>query len=396
MVPLDSRKAGESNEWLILSYLRDRGQLSQKELCALTQLGSSTVSSIVTRLREKEMIVETQGKSHTRGPKPVLLAINRVGRYLVGAELNPAYVRLGLFDFHTAILDHIQIPLASTDVEHVTQTLTTNVLDLLNKHDIHKTSVLGIGVTISGTISADGVVELSSTFGWKHVPLQARLTHQLGFAVHIFTTRVRLLAELSLTGQDQYSNALYLNVADGVSCNVIAEGHLFHGSSHRSGEIGHVIVDPAGPLCGCGHRGCLEALVGGPALARRIQQDLADGAGTVLRDLVNERDNHRTIISTWGLAIRQKDAYALRLQQEVISTLAWATAIAINLYDPAMVVLAGYVCDQCQRELADAIKASFDTQVYDGQARSIPIRPAKAADERYILGAVIGVLQQQG
>lgn len=379
-----------------MSYLRDRGQLSQKELCALTQLGSSTVSSIVARLREKEMIVETQGKSLTRGPKPILLAINRVGRYLVGAELNPAYIRIGLFDFHTAILDHIQIPLATKDVDDVTQTLAKNTLALLSKHQINKASVLGVGVTISGTITADGEVELSSTFGWKHVPLQERLIRQLGVAVHIFTTRVRLLAELSLTGQDQYSNALYLNVADGVSCNVIAEGHLFHGSSHRSGEIGHVIVDPEGPLCGCGHRGCLEALIGGPALARRIQRNLADGAISVLQDLINEQDNHRTIISKWGLALRQKDAYALQLQKEVASTLAWAAAIAINLFDPAMVVLAGYVCDQCQRELADAIKASFDTRVYDGQARSIPIRPAKAADERYILGAIIGVLQQQG
>lgn len=377
-----------------MSYLRDRGQLSQKELCALTQLGSSTVSSIVARLREKEMIVETQGKSHTRGPKPVLLAINRQGRYLVGVELNPAYVRIGLFDFHTAILDHIQIPLSSKEVEHVLQTLTVNALGLLTKHDINKSSVLGMGVTISGTISNWGEVELSSTFGWKHVPLQKRLSDEMGVGVHIFTTRVRLLAELSLTGQDQYSNALYLNVADGVSCNVIAEGHLFHGSSHRSGEIGHIIVDPKGPMCGCGHQGCLESLIGGPALAGRIQQNIENGTDTVLRDLISCQDNHRTIISKWGLAMRQKDAYALKLQKEMAQHLAWAASIAINLYDPAMIVLAGYVCDQCQRELGVAIEAAMGTQVYDGQARTIPIRPAKAADERYILGAIIGVLQQ--
>lgn len=379
-----------------MSYLRDRGQLSQKELCALTQLGSSTVSSIVARLRDKEMIVETQGKSHTRGPKPVLLAINRMGRYLVGAELNPAYVRIGLFDFHTSILDHIPIPLASKDVEHVIQTLTENALALLGKHEINKSSVLGMGVTISGTISNQGEVELSSTFGWKHVPLQKRLSEMTGVDVHIFTTRVRLLSELSLTGQDQYPNALYLNVADGVSCNVIAEGHLFHGSSHRSGEIGHIIVSPQGPLCGCGHRGCLEALIGGPALAGRIQQDLKNGTPSILHELISRQDNHRTIISKWGLALRQKDDYALQLQKDVVQHLAWAAAIAINLYDPAMIILAGYVCDQCQRELAQAIQASMQTHVYDGQARDIPIRPAKAADERYILGAVIGVLQQQG
>lgn len=392
--PLDSKKAGANNERLILRLLREQCTLSQKQLCQKTKLNSSTVSTIVARLREKDLICETQGTSVSRGPKPVLLTINPQGRFLVGAELNPAYIRIGLFNFHMELVDQTEARLPAKNVEDVVECLTVSVLGLLTKNQVKSDIVLGLGVTISGSVSADGTVELSSTLGWQQVPLGPLLSSHLSFPVQIFTTRVRLLAEISLDpglGQAAHS-ILYLNVADGVGANAIIDDHLIHGASNRAGEIGHIIVDTDGPPCGCGHKGCLETLISGPALAKRIQQDLAQGESSILAEQIYSHEDHRSSIYAWGNALKAGDAYALRLQNYVAEQLSRALAIAINLYDPQLLILAGYVCEQCFDALEQAIQAAVQTHVFDPTTRHLNIRPAKAGPLRYIKGAAIGVL----
>jgi predicted NBD/HSP70 family sugar kinase len=394
--PLDSRKAGVRNERLVLKLLREQGPLSQKQLCEGTVLGSSTASTIVSRLREKGLVCETQGTSTSRGPKPVMLRINPRGRFLVGVELNPTTLRIGLFDFSMESVANTELPLRSRDVAYVVETLIVNVLGLLAKHNVDPDIVEGLGVTISGSVSANGTVELSSTLGWKQIPLRDLLREHLSFPVHVFSTRVRLLAEMSLTPEPPARNVLYLNVADGVGANTVIDGHLIHGDGNKAGEIGHIVVDPAGPPCGCGHHGCLESLTSGPALARRIQADLADGRDSLLADRITEEDTHRTIVHKWGLAIEAKDPYALALQDFVAEQLSRVLAMAINLYDPQRLILAGYVCEQCFDALAGAVQNSLHTQVFNGETRKLTIQPARAGRSRYTKGAAIAVLTDEG
>ncbi|MFC1763670.1 ROK family transcriptional regulator [Planctomycetota bacterium] len=394
-LPLDSRRAGARNERLILKLLREKSPLSQKQLCEDTGLGSSTASTIVSRLREKGLVCETQGTSTARGPKPVMLRINPEGRYTLGVELNPTVLRIGLFDYMVKSVDSTEIPLRKCTVEHIVETLTVNSLGLLAKNDIDPDIVQGLGVTVSGSVSPTGTVELSSTLGWKHVPLRDLLSKDLNFPVWVFTTRVRLLAEMSLDHESSVRNVLYLNVADGVGANAVIDGHLVHGAGNKAGEIGHMIVDPNGPACGCGHTGCLEALTSGRALAQRIRNDLAMGQASALADRIAEEDTHRAIIQKWGLAIVARDSYALELQDFVTRQLSQALSIAINLYDPQLVILAGYVCEQCCETLIQAIHNTVKNQVYDGATRTLAIRPARAGRSRYTKGAAIAVLNDE-
>ena len=274
--PIDSKNAGIRNELLVLNILRTHGRMSQSQLCRQADLSSSTASYIIGRLREKNLIIEEQGHSTSRGAKPVLISINPAQRFVLSIEINPTDIFAGLFNFNCELVEkypHIDRP-TNRMSERLCGLIEITARGLLSKHTIVENMVAGIGLTVSGSISKDGAVELSSPMGWKAVPLRAMLQERFDCPVSVHATRVRLLAEKIIDPTLIAQNVLYINVASGVGGHIISDGHLIHGADNRSGEIGHIILDANGPRCGCGHKGCLEAYISGPALAAKICRDL--------------------------------------------------------------------------------------------------------------------------
>ncbi len=392
--PIDSKNAGLRNEALILNFLRKRGQLSQAEICKLTGLGSSTASYITARLREKNLILEKPGKSTRRGPKPIILSINPQGRFIAAASFKPTSITLCLFDFNCQLVEKLNVPAEKENsVESFCDLLQINLLGLLSKYNISQNDLLGVGITLSGSISQDGVVKLSSPLGWKNVPLREMLSQRLSCPVKIYPTRVRFLAEISIDSEFASKTVLYINVADGVGGTLYADGKIMNGASGRFGELGHVVVDPDGPMCGCGQKGCLEAFVSGPALSRAIKTDISNGKETVLKNNIESQDTPEQIVTKWGRAIVDNDTYALSLRQMIANRLSRATAIGINCYDPDVVMLTGYVANQCMDYLTASINDVLSTEVFDSASRSITITNARFDKDALTQGLAMAVLQ---
>ena len=393
--PIDSKRAGERNERLILRVLRQHGSLSQTDLCRMTGLGSSTASSIVSRLREKGLILESEGTSKKRGPKPVILTINPQGRYVVAVEIDPDFVTIGLFDFTVKVIETHRVALRDEhSVESVLEGLCTHLVDILDNLGISQAQVLGVGIALSGTISPDGHVVLSSPMGWKNVPLKELLSQRLQCPVNLYSTRVRLLAEMSQNQQSMFDNVLYINVADGVGCSVTIDGKLLQGATGRSGEIGHIVMDPNGPKCGCGHNGCLEAFISGPAMADRIVMDLEQDAESCLKQAINEQDNHKSILIKWAKALSLEDPYSLQLLDHFATYLGKAMSMGINLYDPQLVILAGYVNDACAEYIQPILSEYIRKMVYNSDSRTIQIQSARMGKHTMITGTAMAVWQQ--
>jgi len=392
----DSKNAGVRNERLVIDLLRGHGPLSQAMICTKTGLGSSTISYIVRRLREKGLIFEKLGNSTRRGAKPVLIDINSAGQFIIGTEINPSYLLIGLFDFGRNLVDQIKV---SLDLDHsaekVVHLFEVNFKGLLSKNDISYNKLAGIGVTLSGSISSEGVVQLSSPLGWKNVPLKELLAQKFDCSVDIYTTKVRLLAEMNTQPPLSSKNIVYLNVANGVGLTSIVDGRLIHGSTNRCGELGHVVIDPEGPLCGCGQRGCLEAHISGPAIAKKIKDDIAAGTISVLSKLITSQDTPEDNAEKLKQAIENNDAYAIGIRGFIADRLSRSAAMAINFFDPDSLILAGYVCEMCPDYFAECIKSRFEIDVYDQSSRNIEVVFARAGQQALISGVAAAVLQEQ-
>ncbi len=392
--PIDSKSAGQRNERLILSLLRKHGTLSQTQLCRLVGIGSSTASTIVARLRDKGLVIEQRGHSRQRGPKPINLTLNAQAATIVGIEISPSYLFIGLFDFLGRMAQQRRIPLGTDhSVDNVLRVLTGHLRKLLAEMAVSDAAVLGAAVALSGTVSSDGIVHLSSPLGWKDVPLRTLLAEHLPFAVSIYSNRVRLLAEMAAEPQLAAQSVLYLNVANGVGATAYMNGRLMVGATGRYGEIGHTVIDPAGPLCGCGHRGCLEAHISGPALVARIRRDRQNGVQTVLLANDNETQTPETLLADWPAAAAAGDAYAIILRDAAAEQLSRCAAAAINSYDPDVVILGGYVCQLFTDAFARAIRDEMTRSVYDHAVRRIDIRAAQAGEDAVVCGLCQAVLQ---
>jgi glucokinase len=229
--------------------------------------------------------------------------------------------------------------------------------------------------------------------GWKDVALKEILSEKFQCDTAIYSTRVRFLAEIRVDPELESKSVLYLNVADGVGGTLFADGRIIDGATGRFAELGHIVVDSNGPLCGCGHKGCLEAFVSGPAIAKKIRADIDSGIDSSLTSQITEEDMAEDVVSKWGQTIVRGDSYSMRVRESVAAHLSRIAAMAIDCFDPQVVVLAGYVLNQSIDYFATAIKARLGTDVYDNQSRKIEITQAKAGKDVLINAVATAIFQ---
>ncbi|MEH1795568.1 ROK family protein [Nostoc sp.] len=210
-----------------------------------------------------------------------------------------------------------------------------------------------IGVSFGGPVDAStGTVRLSHhVAGWENIPLKGLLEDEFGVSVGVDNdANVAALGEHRFGAGQGYDSLFYITVSTGVGGGWILNGQPWRGAGGMAGEIGHIVVDPAGPVCLCGKRGCVERLASGPYMAQNAREILENEPqrrgelrdGKVLRDLVG--DDLRLLT---GQLVSEAAAAGDELAQEVLHKAAWALGVGIgnvaNLMNPQRFVLGGGV-----------------------------------------------------
>ncbi|MEA3441358.1 MAG: ROK family protein, partial [Chloroflexota bacterium] len=157
---------------------------------------------------------------------------------------------------------------------HAVRTMTKVVNRLLKEENILEDQFLGVGVGLAGIIDANGgVLRYSPIFGWHDVPLVDMLHTQLQVPIYIDNDVNTFTITEQWFGKGQgIDNFLTVTVGRGVGMGIVVNGQIYHGGKGGAGEFGHTVIDPDGPLCDCGNRGCLETFVSDPALLRMAHE----------------------------------------------------------------------------------------------------------------------------
>ncbi|HEX7587586.1 MAG TPA: ROK family protein [Anaerolineae bacterium] len=186
--------------------------------------------------------------------------------------------------------------------------------------------------------------------------------------------------------QRDVKSLLYVTVSTGVGGGWVIDGRIFSGADSMAGEIGHTIVDPEGPLCVCGRRGCVEIMACGPAIARdaRAQLLAEPGAGAKLRALVgNDLDSFTAELV--ARAANEGDDLSRVVIDAAARALGFGIGIAITLLNPQLVVVGGGVSKAGERywsELRAAARANTLPQI------RVDIVPAALGDDAPLWGAI--------
>ncbi|HEX8909952.1 MAG TPA: ROK family protein [Anaeromyxobacteraceae bacterium] len=251
-----------------------------------------------------------------------------------------------------------------------------------------------IGVGVAGQcLGRTGVVLNAPNLGWRDVPLGQLLEERLA-------VKARIVNDLSAAawGERRFGaargveDALLVFVGSGVGSGLILGGRLHEGHRGVAGELGHVKVRPrrastAARRCGCGEVGCLEAFTSGMNIAGRVREELAGGAASRVRELV-QGDLARVSASVVEEAYAQDDRYARELWEEVADLLGNAIASVVTLLNPARVILGGGVLLGCPG-LRRLVEEAFQAQVSRSALPGLTLERAFLGDDAGVIGAAL-------
>ena len=194
------------------------------------------------------------------------------------------------------------------------------------------------------------------------------------------------LAEARFGGGRGYDYVLYMTMSTGIGGGIIADGEIYHGANDSAGEVGHQILLPDGPLCGCGQYGCLEALCSGPAIARRAQEAIADQPHTKILALADgqiDRVRSEHVLQ----AARDSDALAIALVEETAYYMGWGIANLVNILNPQIVLL-GTIAVAAGDLLLDPIRRTVTEMAMQRPLEIVKIMPAELGDSIGDLAAI--------
>lgn len=263
--PQDSRSA---NLGLVATALYERPGLSRADLARFTGLSRVTISELVAELLDVGVVVETgaveKGKPGKRGTR---LEVAYDQRCIIAIDMSGSRSVTGTLSTLDGVLSQrLERRLIDERGEAALKILVETVDELAA---LATKPVVGVGVGTPGLVGPEPGVVTSTNLQWHRFDLGAALTERTGLPVDVGNdANLAALAERRFGGAP--NDFIRMQISRGVGAGLLLGGQLVLGPHGGAGEIGHVVVDPAGGLCSCGKLGCLETWVSVPALEKRL------------------------------------------------------------------------------------------------------------------------------
>jgi len=264
--------------------------------------------------------------------------------YTLGVDVGGTKTAAALVDERGRLFGNTRCPTEISSPEATLDGIASTVSQVLESTGVEASEIHGVGLGIPGTVDASiGLGLASVNLNWRNVAVVEGLEQRLSIPCRIENdVRAAGLGEARFGAGAGKSSLVFLTIGTGVAASAILDGKIWRGSHGLAGEIGHVSFNPDGPQCKCGGKGCLEALVSGPAIAARA----AAKAKTFKRSAGRVADALRAPDLTAQqvfAAARQGDTLAVETVEETCSYLALAIQWLALSYDPQVIVLGGGV-----------------------------------------------------
>jgi len=367
-------QARSHNRRVVIEAVRINGALSRAAIARLTALTTQTVSNIVEELEQAELLRPEPTTKGTRGQPAVPYSINPDGGYSIGLQLDHQLLVGVVTDLSGTVRSRIETPVDRPTPVEAMPVLAEMPANLMRDFRFDRERLLGIGMSMPGPFGVEGMTSVGPTAlpGWQDFPLDSELQRLTGIDVTVENDATAAAIGERLYGVARnLNNFIYLFIGTGMGAGLFLDGHLYKGSRHNAGEIGHMVVRPKGLPCGCGKRGCLERYVSLRAAYESLDLPDPDHASPELLEELLARGDRR--IEAWI-----KDA-AEPLRQAI-------NVLELAL-DPETVVLGGSMPLAIIERLAQALDP-LPLSVSTIGERSVPrVVIGSAGKDTSVLGA---------
>jgi glucokinase len=276
----------------------------------------------------------------------------------------------------------------------VTQQILDMVIELCRECE---QPPMGVGLGVAGQVVANtGLVHFAPNLVWHQVPLQANLTEALNMPVRVDNdVRMATWGEWVFGAGRGCEDLICIYVGTGVGGGIVSGGHILTGHNNTAGEIGHITIDLNGPTCTCGNRGCMEAVAGGWAIARKAQAVAAGNplVGATMLKMAGNRVQNITA-EVVARAFREKDPPAIRIVDAVVEALVGGTATMINICSPERIIMGGGVMEGLP-ELIGRVAQGVRHRALGAAIQSLQVIPAELGATAAVIGAAARMMKMK-
>jgi glucokinase len=312
-------------------------------------------------------------------------------RFVAGVDLGGTKILAGVFDAQLQCVGRARVNTkAERSSDEVIGRIARCVREALDSGGLALSQIKAVGVGVPGAVNAEsGRVIFAPNLGWEDEPLTKPLEKELGMPVFLGNDcNVSTLGIYEVELQSKPRNVVCLFLGTGIGGGLILGGQPYAGFNGTAAEVGHMVLEISGPKCGCGNRGCFEALASRTAIFRRIKEAAQQGQKTILTDMLGaDLDGLRS--GDLRKAIERGDKFVEHIVEEAAEYAGIAVANLINLFSPEVVAIGGGLMEQLEGEMLAVIVETAKDYAMLGTTKGIEIIATKLGDDAGIIGGAV-------
>ena len=379
----------------ILEVIRKNGPISRTDISKITELNIVTVSNYVNHYIKKGLVVEGELDESTGGRKPVLVELNAKAGYIVGVGLNMMSIVGVLVDLEINVVAELKRARPPENSENVIESMVDMAAEIIQKAEIEKDKIVGVGVGVPGIIDERGrTIRWPQSLGQKDlsVCLSIKDTFEKRLNIPTFVendANAAVLGEKWLGLDRDVRHMLYM--FSGVGCGILVNGEIYRGATGAAGELGITSMKASQEYTKdiAVQLGRWEMDIG---MVNRAREAITKGEKSVLKDYVNG-DLTKLTFKEIVRGLKEKDTVSLKAVEQAGFDLGKKIAFLVNLLNPEIVVIGGGIED-CGAPLLDAIKASIKEWAVEEASAQVKIIPSAFGENAVALG-VVGIVARE-
>ena len=369
----------EHNLGALFETVLTRGPLSRRDVAKLTGLSAASVTKLVKPMISHGYLMENDREAGVPGRPQIPLQVDPSRHFAIGLKLMRSEIVGVVADLHAEVQCSHRLKLSRPTPAGMVEAIADITETLLDQSPIPRDRLLGLGIGLSGHINGStGMLHDSPLLGWKNVPLRQLVADRTGVPVVIENDVNPLaVAEQWFGPGRSYGSFAVVTVGAGVGCGLVLDGQLWQGTSGAAGEFGHMVVDPDGPECHCGKRGCLESVASDTAIAHAMSV------------AVNRKISK---VSQVVALAHAGDADAQRVFTQAGVALGRALAALVNLLNPPLIILSGEGVTASDLFI-DALRSELERDAFSTTAQDCTLLVRPLPDETWARGAAATMLR---
>lgn len=310
--------------------------------------------------------------------------------WAIGVDVGGTKVAAGFVDRRGEIHEHTRVPMNSRgSAEEGLAAVTSAIDELLKLAPGKNTTGRPIGICAPGPLDPRTGVVLNppNVTCWRNYPLAAEVARRYGGPVKLENdAKSAGLAEALWGAGRGYQNVFYTCIGTGIGAGILFDGRIYHGRTGAADEAGHLVIDYHGPVCGCGKRGCIEALASGTSIAKKARARLEEPAGrkSAMLELAGGKMDAVTS-EVVARAYARGDSLAGEVLLETVELLTIWLGNIVDLLEPDVIIVGGGVAAMLD-PFFGKIREQLPRWSLNKRCLEIPIVRARYGEESGIAG----------